>query len=78
MAVSVLLGLPDFLLAGRLRILWGVGGCQWRFVGGGVGRAELRELRVVVAVVTGDGGPVGVLMRERERERACGRSCLAH
>lgn len=58
--VSVLLGLASVLLGGRLPVLLGVCGCQWRLVGGRVGRLKLCELRVVVAVVTGDGGVVGV------------------
>ncbi len=63
MRVSVLLGLASVHLGGRLVVLLGLCGCQRRLVGGRVGCPELCELRVIVTIVTGDGGAVRVWKR---------------
>lgn len=60
-SVRVLLGFTSILLGGGLTE---VCGCQRRLVGGRVGRLELGELRVVVAVVAGDSCAVRVWQRE--------------
>lgn len=57
------LDLASILFGGRLVFLLGVCGRQRRPVVRRVGRLELCELCVVVAVVAGDGGAVGVWRR---------------
>lgn len=69
MRVAVLLGLASVLFGGWLLVLLGVYGCQWRLVCGRVGRLQLRQLRVVVTVVAGDGGAARVCRREKMLRR---------